>query len=226
MTPIPIGDGAPELRELRPSFNGYGLGFGIRDYRGHKLVTHTGGLPGYVSKVAMIPDAQLGIAILTNQESGAAFESIVDHIFDAYLGAKTSDWIAAFQAIEKRPRTGLPAPSRPSTSARDAESKPSLPIQAYAGRYRDQWYGDIIVTAASGGLTIRFDKTPSLSGTLEHWQHDTFVAQMDRPRAAGRRLPDVRAQSRRHIDSARMQAVSPDTDFSFDFQDLLLRPAR
>ena len=37
VTPIPIGDGAPELRELRPSFNGYGLGFGIRDYRGHKL---------------------------------------------------------------------------------------------------------------------------------------------------------------------------------------------
>src|SRR3954463_2786210 len=87
VTPIPVGAGAPELRELRPNFNGYGLGFGLRDYRGRKLVTHTGGLPGYVSKVAMLPELNLGIAVLTNQESGAAFESIVDHILDAYLGA-------------------------------------------------------------------------------------------------------------------------------------------
>src|SRR3954449_4960806 len=60
VTPIPIGAGPPEFAAVRPSFNGYGLGFGLRDYRGHKLVTHTGGLPGYVSKVAMIPDQQLG----------------------------------------------------------------------------------------------------------------------------------------------------------------------
>src|SRR3954452_5894995 len=102
VTPIPIGDGPPEVRELRPSFSGYGLGFSLRDYRGHKLVTHTGGLPGYVSKVAMIPDAGLGIAILTNQESGGAFEAIANHILDAYLGAAPTDWIAAFDAIEKR----------------------------------------------------------------------------------------------------------------------------
>ena len=82
------------------------------------------------------------------------------------------------------------------------------------------------MTAASGGLTIRFDKTPALSGTLEHWQHDTFVARWtDRELRADAFLtfalnPDG------SIDSARMQAVSPDTDFSFDFQDLLLRPAR
>jgi CubicO group peptidase (beta-lactamase class C family) len=86
VTPIPIGPRPPELRDLGPSFNGYGLGLGLRDYRGHKLLTHTGGLPGYVSKVAIIPDARLGLAILTNQESTAAFEAVADHIMDFYLG--------------------------------------------------------------------------------------------------------------------------------------------
>jgi len=90
VTPMPIGRAAAELEAVRPSFNGYGLGFHLRDYRGHKLVTHTGGLPGYVSKVAMIPDIQLGIAILTNQESGAAFDSLANSIMDAYLGATPS----------------------------------------------------------------------------------------------------------------------------------------
>src|SRR5204863_837035 len=128
VTPIPIGQGAPELRDLRPAFNGYGLGLGVRDYRGHKLLTHTGGLPGYVSKVAMIPDARLGIAILTNQESGAAFEAIADHVMDAYLGAQTSDWIAAYQAIEKRGAASNASSAQAAASARAAGSQPSLPL--------------------------------------------------------------------------------------------------
>src|SRR6185369_16937073 len=102
VTPIPIGAGAPELREVRPNFNGYGLGFGLRDYRGRKLVTHTGGLPGYVSRVSMLPELKLGVSILTNQESGAAFDSLSNQIMDAYLGASSTDWIAAYQAIQKR----------------------------------------------------------------------------------------------------------------------------
>src|SRR4029079_7478455 len=102
VTPIPIGGGAPELASVRPNFQGYALGFGIRDYRGHKLVTHTGGLPGYVSKVAMIPDAQLGVAILTNQESTNAFDAIAIRVLDAFLNAPSTDWIAAYQAIETR----------------------------------------------------------------------------------------------------------------------------
>ena len=224
VTPMPIDEGPPELRDVRPSFNGYGLGLVLRDYRGRKLVTHTGGLPGYVSKVAMIPDLRLGIAILTNQESGAAFESIANHILDYYLGAPTTDWIAAYQAIVKRERAKSASTEQTSAQARDAQSKPSLPVEKYAGKYRDQWYGDITIAATNGGLTIQFDKTPALTGALEPWQHDTFVAKWkDRDLRADAFMtfsldPDGR------IDNAKMRAVSPDTDFSFDFQDLLLRP--
>ena len=77
----------------------------------------------------MIPDIQLGIAILTNQESGAVYESIVDHVFDSYLGAKTSDWIAAFQSIEKRSAEGTAGAERTSSlSARHAiETIPADP---------------------------------------------------------------------------------------------------
>ena len=91
-----IGELRPNFQWLRPRLPCW------RDYRGHKLVTHTGGLPGYVSKVVMVPDAQLGIAVLTNQESEYAFEAIAEHILDAYLGAPAKDWIAAFQTLVTR----------------------------------------------------------------------------------------------------------------------------
>ena len=238
VTPIPIGQGAPELRDLRPAFNGYGLGLGVRDYRGHKLLTHTGGLPGYVSKVAMIPDARLGIAILTNQESGAAFEAIADHVMDAYLGAQTSDWIAAYQAIEKRGAAANASSAQAAASARAAGSQPSLPLQAYAGKYRDAWYGDITIAllraegasagqAQSGaGLTIKFDRTPLLTGAMEHWQHDTFVAKWTDRELRADAFVTFALTPDGKIDTVKMRAVSPDTDFSFDFHDLLFRPIR
>jgi hypothetical protein len=174
----------------------------------------------------MLPDTRLGIAVLTNQESGAAFESITDHILDAYLGAPAVDWIAAIQAVVKRGADEAASRVGQSAQKRDAQSKPSLPLQAYAGRYRDQWYGDITIASANGGLTITFDKTPALSGTLEHWQHDTFVAKWTDRELRADAFITFALTPDGAIDSARMQAVSPETDFSFDFQDLLLRPVK
>ncbi len=224
VTPIPSSDPPPELTPLKANFNGYALGFGVRDYRGHKLVSHTGGLPGYVSRVAMVPDVNVGVAVLTNQESGAAFESIALYILDHYLGVPPFDWIDGFQKLNARSESESAAAAQRKSASRDASSKPSLPLAKYAGTYRDAWYGDIEIAERGGKLTIRFTHTPSLAGDLEHWQHDTFIARWtDRELRADAYLtfaldPDG------SIDQAKMRAVSPDTDFSFDFQDLLLKP--
>ena len=226
VTPIPISDPPPELPPLETSFNGYALGFGIRDYRGHKLVAHTGGLPGYVSRVAMIPDVNVGVVVLTNQESGEAFDSIAFHILDHYLGAPTFDWIDGFQKRQARNASTTAAADRSASTSRAASSTPSLPLTKYAGTYRDAWYGDIEIGERSGTLTIRFTRTPSLVGDLEHWQHDTFIARWKDRELRADAYVTFALNPDGSIDQAKMRAVSPNTDFSFDFQDLLLKPLR
>jgi len=224
VTPMPINDPPPELSPLKPSFNGYALGFGIRDYRGHKIVAHTGGLPGYVSRVAMIPDVNAGVAVLTNQESGAAFDSIAFYILDHYLGAPPFDWIDGFQKLNARIESDSAAARRRESASRDTSSKPSLPLAKYAGSYQDAWYGDIEIAERGGKLTIRFTRTPSLTGDLEHWQHDTFIARWTDRELRADAYVTFALNPDGSIDQAKMRAVSPDTDFSFDFQDLLLKP--
>ena len=86
----------PGLRPPPPNFYGYALGVETRDYRGKQMLTHTGGLPGYLSRVAMIPELRLGVAVLTNQESGLAFNAIVYRVLDHYLGAKPPDYIGIY----------------------------------------------------------------------------------------------------------------------------------
>jgi hypothetical protein len=226
VTPIPIADPPEELRALRPQFQGYGLGLGVGDYRGHKVVRHSGGLPGYVSHVLRVPDVGLGIAVLTNQESDDAYFAVVLPVVDQALGAPRTDWLAAFQKAAARDRERNAEAERKTQAVRDPSSRPSLPLQGYAGTYRDDWYGDVTVGLEQGRAVIRFTRTPALVGDLEHWQHDTFVARWRDRELRADAFVTFALDPEGRVEQVKMRAVSPATDFSFDFQDLLLRPAR
>ncbi len=224
VTPIPIGDPPPELPPLKMNFHGYALGFDIRDYRGHKIVMHTGGLPGYVSRVAMIPDLNIGVAVLTNQESGEAFDSIAYHVLDYYLGAPAFDWIDGYTRLRARAEAAAAEAGRRGAGSRDAASRPSLPLSKYAGTYRDAWYGDVTIAEEGGKLVMRFSHTPALAGELEHWQHDTFIARWRDRELRADAYVTFALNPDGSIDQVKLRAVSAATDFSFDFQDLLLKP--
>jgi len=230
VTPTPIGDPPPALAKtlghLRANMAGYALGLNVRDYRGRILRQHTGGLPGYLSKVAMIPDLRLGVAVLTNQESGAAFESIVYHVLDHYLGAKAPDYPAAFKALENENRQKLREAERKAAVSRDSTSGPFLPLAKYAGTYRDPWYGDVSITQEGKKLAIRFKHTPMLVGDLLHWQHDTFLARWRDRELRADAYATFALKSDGSVDQLRMVPASDAVDFSFDFQDLILEPVK
>jgi CubicO group peptidase (beta-lactamase class C family) len=227
VTPTPIGDppqGMPELAHLRATMAGYALGLGVRDYRGYILRQHTGGLPGYLSKVAMIPDLRLGVAVLTNQESGAAFDAITYRVLDYYIGAKSPDYPALFDQLAQRTRQKLRDAEQKAATSRDSTAGPSLPLAKYAGRYRDTWYGEVQISEGAKGLMIRFTRTPSLVGDLVHWQHDTFLARWRDRELRADAYATFWLNADGTVNQLRMVPASASVDFSFDFQDLVLQP--
>lgn len=226
VTPVPFGPPPPRLRPLAKSFNGYGLGFFVRDYRGHQIITHTGSLPGYVSRLTLIPDLDLGIVVLTNAEAGEAFEAITWTVLDGFLGAPAYDWLDAYVSQAAERDSMIAARERSAVVSRDTASTPSLPLDAYAGTYEDPWYGDVMIEPEEGDLTIRFSRTPVLVGDLAHWQYDTFLVRWrDRELRADAFITFDLTPSGR-VAGARMVAASPAVDFSYDFQDLRLSPSR
>ena len=226
VTPMPIGNPPPELSALRANFRGYALGLGVQDYRGRKMLMHTGGLPGYVSRVMMIPELSLGISVLTNQESGAAFDAIAYRIADHYLGASDVDWLDAYQKLAARQKAEVAQAEQKAASARNAASRPSLVLSGYAGTYTDAWYGDVMIEEKDGKLRIQFSRTPSLAGDLEHWQYDTFLAKWDDRELRADAFVTFSLNPDGTIDQVKMLPASPTVDFSYDFQDLLLEPKR
>ncbi|MEW5843114.1 MAG: serine hydrolase, partial [Bacteroidota bacterium] len=223
ITPIPLVESPKELSYRKGNFLGYALGFSVRDYRGKKLIIHYGGLPGYISEVSMIPEIKLGVAVLTNQETYAC-DAVTDYILDYFLNAQQVDYINAYKSYVARIDSENNNDVLESSLKRNNESHPSLALEKYEGVYSDAWYGDIEIKLKAGRLVIYFSCTPLLTGVLEHFQYDTFIVRWTDPELRADAYITFALNPDGNIDQVKMKAVSPATDFSYDFHDLLLKP--
>ncbi|KAF1711223.1 serine hydrolase [Pseudoxanthomonas kalamensis DSM 18571] len=225
ITPIGVGKPpVPELAAATPNFQGYGEGWRLSDYRGRKLVWHTGGWPGMVSRLTLIPELNLGVVVLTNQESGAAFNAVTYTVLDALLDAPATDWVDAYAKSVAKAGGDADEGWQQHLAARAEGSTPSLPPSGYAANYRDPWYGEVRVFEQDGRLRMQFAHTPLLLGTLEHWQHDTFIVRWDERTLNADAFASFSLDPDGKVRELRMQPASSLTDFSFDFQDLVLTP--
>lgn len=217
-TILPLGKDTGPLAVLRSKFAAYGLGWRLQDYHGRKLVGHTGGVAGFVSRVMLVPEENLGVVVLTNSET-RAMETILYHVLDAYFGLPQTDWIAAFKAVKEKATKEAEEVMKKAADARTADAKPSLPLGKYAGVYTDAWYGPATMRIENGKLVFSLDHTPKAVGDVEHWRYDTFKVTW-RDRLIEDAFLTFALNAEGEIDHMTVKAVSPLADFSFDYQDL------
>src|SRR5690606_16932361 len=175
-TIIPI-DTAAERLYAETHFRSYGLGWFLEDYRGRKLVHHGGNIDGMSALVAMMPEHDVGIVILTNMNASGLPATLMRRIFDLYIDGPGRDWSGEVLAVTNERRELGRTREAARASARARDTKPSLALDRYAGRYHNELYGDIVVKHESGRLSAVYG--PAFRGPLEHWQYDTFRAQWE-----------------------------------------------
>ena len=204
-------------------FASYGLGWFLSDVKGYKQVTHTGGLAGVVTQVTLLPEMNLGIIVLTNQQSGAAFTAITNTIKDSYLGIsgmnrvkqmhdRVKDGLAEAKKITDQIQKDIEAQQK------NATNKPANSL--FIGTFKDPWFGNIVITEQNGKLRLNSVRSPRLRGDMTYYKGNTFIVKWDD------RSFDADAYVMFSLDmdgkasGMKMKAISPLTDFSFDFHDL------
>jgi CubicO group peptidase (beta-lactamase class C family) len=208
------------MAAMQPDLQTYALGWFVEDYRGHKVVQHSGAVLGALAMMYLIPEKNVGISVTINSEDTMTRRAVVFHLLDHYLGLPPTDWIG----ILNRTRTDMVAQTEAAlkalpqaTTVRSA--KPSLALSGYAGKYVDPWYGSMtITTRPDHSLWITFDRTPGMEGALEPVSGDKF-----RTRWTDTGIEDAYvnfAIQHGKVSGATMAAISPLADFSFDYQDL------
>ncbi len=226
-TPMPIREPKAPLAATKPNFLSYGLGFQLRDYQGRKIAMHGGALQGFYSTVLMVPEERLGIAILTNAENSPAMASLYYTLLDRMLNVpQKTDWIAVYAEQEAAMHKEELERQSKERTARAASSKPSLPLASYDGEYEDAWYGKASIRAEGGKHIMRFERTPDLSGELEHFQHDTFIVRWKERNFNADAYVTFALNPDGSIERMKMAPISTETDFSYDFRDLLFTPVK
>ncbi|MEN9381389.1 MAG: hypothetical protein RI940_270 [Bacteroidota bacterium] len=221
-TVIKAGTAAP----YNTHFAAYGLGWFLSDVKGYKQVTHTGGLAGMVTQVVMFPELQLGIIVFTNQQSGAAFNAISRTIQDSYIGVSGYNWVKIMK--ERVDKGEAEAKKIGEDVEKDMQAQLSkaggkFNFQPYLGTYKDVWFGDIELSMKNGKAWLDCKRSPKLSGEVLPYKGNTLIVRWtDRTMDADAYLMFTTDMDGKPA-GLTMKAISPLTDFSFDFHDLDLK---
>ena len=210
-------------------FASYGLGWFLSDVKGYKQATHTGGLAGIVTQITLIPEMKLGIIVLTNQQSGAAFSAITNTIKDSYLGNSGNDWVKMMHERVVRNEENAKKITSDIWANIEAEQKKAtakVVLDSFMGTFTDSWFGDITISMKNGKMRFDSKRSPRLTGDMFYYKGNTFVVKWDDRSLDADAFLVFSLDTEGKADGLKMNAISPATDFSFDFQDLEFKRAK
>lgn len=162
-------------------YNLYALGWGLQDYENREIVSHTGGVNGFVTSVTLIPSENLGIVVLTNTEQNLFFISLRWEILDSYLGLPYRDYDSFYFDRSKTANTEEEAKLQALRDSVRLNLKSSLPLSDYCGRYENEVYGYLDIIEKENYLEIRLEHHSKLIGKLEPLGGNRFLSSYNDP---------------------------------------------
>ncbi|MEG0927500.1 serine hydrolase [Chryseobacterium sp.] len=206
-------------------FNGYGLGWNLSDMKGNLSVSHTGGLPGMLSIVTMMPDLNLGIVILTNTENGGSgvFSSVSQTIIDSYLGLNDFGWVDKYSAYFKSQKESGDDVTKKVWETVSKAKNTTIKNEDLIGLYEDKWFGKIEIFLKGNQLWFKSFRSPKLNGPMSFYKANTFAIKWDYKDMNCDAFAMFNLDENGKAQGIKMKGISPNIDFSFDFQDLNLQ---
>jgi CubicO group peptidase (beta-lactamase class C family) len=203
-------------------FSGYGLGWRLTDINGLMSVSHTGDLSGMLSKTIMIPDLGLGIVVLTNSYygGGGLFQSVSQTILDSYLGLEEFGWTDYFlERSQSRSKSAREVVDRVWETV-DSGDHSHIRIEDYLGTYEDPWFGKIQIYLREGQPWFTSARSPKLTGPIYHYKANAFAIAWEIRELDADAFAIFSLDEEGVAQGITMKGISPEIDFSYDFQDL------
>ncbi|MCW8092951.1 serine hydrolase domain-containing protein [Alteromonas sp. ASW11-130] len=205
----------------RTHFSAYGLGWRLNDVDGYLRVHHSGSLAGMYSATTLFPELNLGIIVLTNQQSSAARRTLMYTIMKPFLGDTTTDWLTVLQPTSEKNARELSVPASDIWLDADSDIAKSL-----LGEYRDPWFGEIHFEQEEKRIKVSSVKMKRLVGYVSHpprvenISENLIVRWNDRSMDADVAISISSTNIGRPV--MRLTPVSEFIDFSYNFDDLRL----
>lgn len=194
-----IGNGGALFNEGH--FSLYGLGWDLQEYCGREIVSHTGGVNGFVTSVTLIPEEKLGIIVFTNTDQNAFYEALKWDIMDAYFGKPYRNYSRVYYSFFK---SNFDQDQKKDKMLKDSVAmnlKTELPLNAYTGNYFNDVYGNMSVVLENGELKMKFSHHPDMYAKLESLGGDRFYATFTDPEFSKAIFPF-------HVENGKIKSVT------------------
>ena len=152
---------------------GYGLGWGVDEYRGHRRAVHGGGIDGFSAMTTIFPHDELGLVVLSNMNGTQLPEMLSRHAADRILALSPIDWSGEALNKKKAAKDAAKSAKTKKTTVRRPDTKPAHVLEEYAGTFEHPGYGTIRVEARDGKLHFSFN---GIDAELEHWHFEFWNA--------------------------------------------------
>jgi CubicO group peptidase (beta-lactamase class C family) len=159
----------------------YGLGWFLEEYNGKKIVSHTGGVNGFVTSVTLVPEEKLGIVVLTNTDANNFYEALKMEIMDAYLGLPYRNYSSLLLQNQISNEAAKEKQLKAKQDTINAKPATSLPLAAYAGTYKHNVYGNMNIRLQDGQLLATFEHHKGRSAIVEALGGNRFLARFNDP---------------------------------------------
>ena len=145
----------------------YAQGWRLENGRQGQIIYHTGLAYGYTAIVAMVPDINMGVAVLTNAGSLTNPQvTIMRELIEWYRGEDKRDWFKFYVDNYFTPQT----PRTPQPQAADVEM--DKPISDYTGDYFQADFGIAAIYAEETNLKF---KLKDADAPLKYTGNDKFT---------------------------------------------------
>ena len=195
-------------------FRSYGLGWGLSDVHGRKVIGHSGGYDGIISYTCLVPEENLGFVILTNSNS-SLYNVALNRILDAFLAKDTTDWNKLYLPYQQR------SDKHERIAVDENAPKPTLDLEKYSGIYSDEAYGNVMISIKRGKLKLRMLHSPIFTGAVTSFASDTMIVEFDKAPS----LPQGKVYfylSGDDVDYMIIDVPNPDFDFTeFKFMKMI-----
>lgn len=159
----------------------YGLGWHLEDYEGKEIVSHTGGVDGFVTSVTLVPEINLGIIILTNTDQNILYEALKWEIVDAYLNLPPYDLCNAYYNYDYSNKLAEQEELKAIRDSINHVYPLPLPLKAFAGKYVNPVYGWAELKVEENTLEMTLQHHSRITAKLEHIANGRFLCTYNTP---------------------------------------------
>ncbi len=156
-------------------FRTYAMGWRVNEYNGYKIIEHSGGMPGFISEVALIPEKDMAIIILNNGFDVYGYTALLYSMMDIAIDQYTNDWVEYYLDRQEKAKLDEKEENEKRLATKDTEILPTIAIENFAGLYRDKMYGDAEIKFENNELTCTLLPAKKVfTSKMKHWNKNSF----------------------------------------------------